>query len=204
MLGLLAQGGWVMYVLLALSVLGVALAVERALYFVRIRGEGRPLTEAVEHALREHGADKARSRFGDRRGPLRDLLRVALAAWSQDPDVLAETLRSEGQQAIERLEGWTAGLSVIAQTSPLLGLLGTVLGMIEAFVAIRDTDGQVEVAALAGGIQEALLTTAFGLIVAIPALCTFRYFDRKAERHIARLDDAARRLVALRRAGGDA
>ena len=81
-----------------------------------------------------------------------------------------------------------------------MGLLGTVTGMIKAFMEIERLSGEVEVATLAGGIWEALLTTAFGLVVAIPALFAYHFFDSKADKYMSLLRDEGARLVALKKA----
>ena len=87
------------------------------------------------------------------------------------------------------------GLGIIGHISPLLGLLGTVAGMIEAFITIEELGGRVDASVLAGGIWEALITTAFGLSVAIPAIVFYHYFEGRVDDIAAQMKDAASEIL---------
>ena len=107
-----------------------------------------------------------------------------------------------GSARIRDMESWLRGLSAIAHLSPLLGLLGTVMGMIEAFMQIERVGSQVDPAVLSGGIWEALLTTAFGLAVAIPAMAAYFYLEGEVDRTRAGMKDAVVRVLVHFRKGG--
>jgi biopolymer transport protein ExbB len=199
MLELLVKGGWVMYAILATSVVAVAIIVERLLYFARIRNDDAGLIRSVEQRLRSEGAAGALQACRQHRGPVRKLVEGCLNEWGAGCERMEDAVSYEGNRALDELENRLRGLSIIAQGAPLLGLLGTVIGMIEAFMRIEDLGGQVNVSALAGGIWEALLTTAFGLSVAIPALFAYHYFESRAGRYESLMRDVGERLVALRR-----
>lgn len=126
-----------------------------------------------------------------------ELAKVLSAALAQAGEEAADT-REVPEEAVEqarfRLQHALTWLASIASVSPLLGLLGTVLGMIEVFSELMNASGQ-QVPALAGGISEALVTTAAGLGVAIPALLFVGHFERRVERLVAEIESAARVLL---------
>ena len=199
MLDLFLKGGWVMYAILGASVLALTIVVERIIFFARIRNDDAALIREVEEALTSSDAASALAACTKCRGLLRHIIATCLPEWERGCERLEDVINFEGNRAVEALEKHLRGLSVIAQSAPLLGLLGTVLGMIEAFIRIEEVGGEVNVSTLAGGIWEALLTTAFGLIVAIPALFFYHFFETKVDRYAGLIRDTGERLVALRR-----
>ena len=100
---------------------------------------------------------------------------------------------------IRELEDWLRPLAVIAQLSPLVGLLGTVLGMINVFVEIEGATNQVNPSLLAGGIWEALITTALGLAIAIPASAAYAYFEGEIDKRAAKISDFGKKLLFQRK-----
>lgn len=202
-LDLLLKGGWVMFPILALSVGALAIILERSVWFLRIRGNDVSVVRSVESAARSGGPAAALDAVAGRRGPLVDVLRACLASWERGPEAMADAARLEGAHGVERLEARLRVLSMLGQAAPLLGLLGTVTGMIGAFMVIERGGRDVDVSQLAGGIWEALLTTAFGLIVAIPVVFAYSWFEGLAARHVARMETAAEILVAVRKDGGE-
>lgn len=125
---------------------------------------------------------------------LAKVLSTGLAQSGQGTAVAREVLEEAVEQARFRLQHALTWLGSIAAVSPLLGLLGTVLGMIDVFGELMNASGQ-QVPALAGGISEALVTTAAGLGVAIPALLFVGHFDRRVERLVSEIETCARALV---------
>lgn len=202
LLGLLAKGGWVMFAILALSVAALALIIERWVFFFRIRRTGAPSIERVASEVRRGGPKAALEALARERGPVRDVLAACLERWEEGARRMEEAARLAGNRAAERLEARLRALSFIAQSAPLFGLLGTVLGMIETFMRIEGAGREVEVSLLAGGIWEALLTTAFGLIVAIPALFAYSNYEGRAARYISWIESGVEMLVSLRDSGG--
>ncbi len=198
MLDLFFKGGWVMYAILAASLLAVTIVVERLIFFARIRSDDISLLNTVERAFGE-GVAGVLDACGRYRGPVQRVVRASLEQWERGEERMQEAAAFEGNRVMDALERNLGGLSIIAQGAPLLGLLGTVIGMIQAFMRIEQAGGEVDVTSLAGGIWEALLTTAFGLIVAIVALFAFHYFEARVNRYVRLMQEAAERLSALRR-----
>ena len=116
---------------------------------------------------------------------------------SMSPTDIDTEVSRVGSREIKELERYLRGLEVIANLSPLLGLLGTVLGMIKAFSKLESAGTKVDPTILAGGIWEALLTTAFGLSVAIPALAAFYLLEGKVENSRSLMKDSATRVISL-------
>jgi len=195
--GLLAKGGPVMLVLLLLSVAALAIVLVKLYQFARL-GLGR--TGFVERAVAALGRgerDQALALLASRAHPVARVMEAVLAA-DADPDLGPDDREAEinrvGSAEIRNLESYLRGLDVIANLSPLLGLLGTVLGMIEAFARLEAAGSKVDPALLAGGIWEALLTTAFGLVLAIPALGAFYMLEGRVDTVRAAMKDAVVRV----------
>jgi len=171
--GLIEAGGPVVAILLVMSVLALAITFLKLWHFGAARiGERRAAREAVA-AYRAGRMDEALAHARGSRSPAARLAAHAIAA-QQRPEARTETVREEvmslGADTLESLRSYLRPLEVIAALAPLLGLFGTVLGMIEAFQELEAAGSRVNPAALSGGIWEALLTTAVGLAVAIPAV----------------------------------
>ncbi|MDO9541379.1 MAG: MotA/TolQ/ExbB proton channel family protein [Kiritimatiellia bacterium] len=199
MLELFIKGGWVMYAILGASVLALTIIIERLIFFARNRNDDISMIRKAEEALRKRGHTAALEECKRHRGLIGNVLASCLREWPLGCERMEDIVNFEGNRAVDLLEKHLRGLSVIAEAAPLLGLLGTVTGMIRAFMKIEDIGGHVNVSSLAGGIWEALLTTAFGLIVAIPALFAYHFFEAKVGRYAKLIRDTGERFVALRR-----
>jgi len=193
----LGSGGPVLAVLLLLSVAALTIVLIKLWQFTRLR-INRP--EPVETALTlwyQGQADVATGVLAGSRQPAARLVHKALVGMQQ-PDVRLGTLREElvrfAAAQLEGLRSWLRALEVIAALSPLLGLLGTVLGMIQAFQQLEAAGARVDPAILSGGIWQALLTTAAGLTVAIPVVLLHAWLERRVERCAHRMEDAATRV----------
>ncbi len=192
----LETGGPALWVIVILSMLTVALILWKAW---RLSLAGAWAGKATEEAVTlwsEGQTDAAIARLTPRRS-LR--ARLALAAMQARMSDLSETDAREETTRVAKslLSGTRSGLralELIATIAPLIGLLGTVLGMIEAFQALQEAGNRADPAALAGGIWEALLTTAAGMAVAIPASMALTWFESVAERVQGDMEDAATRI----------
>lgn len=163
---LVALGGWVVALLLAVSVLAGAVALWKLWHLAALRlGRHDALREALG-LWQAHQQPAARNRLAQARAPLEHLAARTMAA--PRPETLRKRLLAELEAHAARAEAGMRLLDAIAQTAPLLGLFGTVLGMIEAFQALQTGGASVDPAQLAGGIWVALLTTAMGLGIAMP------------------------------------
>lgn len=194
MLEIIKAGGWVMWPIIAGSVIALAIIIERfwTLRAERIAPPG--LAARVWQQLREgrFGRDQLKSLREE--SPLGFILAAGIANARHGRDAMKESIEDAGGHVVHEMERFLSTLGTVAALSPLLGLLGTVLGMIEVFnvVALR---GSGEPAALAHGISMALITTAAGLVVAIPALFFHRWFTRRIDELTVAMEQEAIRLV---------
>ena len=115
------------------------------------------------------------------KGPTAAMVKAAILRWDASQEELAKLLENAALHEIARLERWIWVLALVSNIAPILGFLGTVVGMIQSFNTIERTGGFAKPAELAGGISKALITTCLGLIVAIPALVVYVYFRNKIE-----------------------
>ena len=194
MLDLLIAGGWVMPVIVCCSIVAVSICIER--YFALDRQKIAPphLLATVWRDLK-HGELNAKKLNELRAGsPLGAILAAGISNRGQGRDVMKESISEAASHVVHDLEKYLNSLGTVAAVTPLLGLLGTVVGMIDVFNQIT-TVGTGNANALAGGISEALLTTAAGLIVAIPALVMHRYFTGLVESLVVSLEREAIKLV---------
>lgn len=177
----LALGGPVVAILLAMSILALALVLVKLWQFRHAGvGDHGALIAALDQA--DHGATQAALRqAAQARSHLAPLAVLALNA-TGDTDALRARLTGLAEEAIARLQSGFRLLDSIAQVAPLLGLFGTVLGMITAFQALQEAGANVDPSALAGGIWVALLTTAVGLGVAMPAALVLTWFESRIAR----------------------
>ncbi len=183
---LIEKGGFFMWPLLFCSIAAVAIICERVTYFIRNQGPAVELMETVKKLVQEKKTVEALELCRKTRGPLACIGEVYLSNLHLKKEDREEILHREGSVALEQLENHLNKLATIAHISPLLGLLGTVTGMILAFKQVQ-AGGQADVGLLAGGIWEALLTTAVGLSIAIPAMAAFNYFEARVDKTQSRM-----------------
>ncbi|WP_462321570.1 MotA/TolQ/ExbB proton channel family protein [Halochromatium sp.] len=192
------QGGPVLWILLLLSVAALAITLVKLWQFSRLKLNAR---EPAGQALRywyQRDSKRALATLQGSPQPTAQLLARALqglALPTVDLGLLREELTRLASAQLAQLRAWLRALEVIAALSPLLGLLGTVLGMIEAFQQLELAGSQVDPAVLSGGIWQALLTTAAGLSVAIPVVLVHSWLERRVERCGHQMEDAVTRLL---------
>lgn len=196
-LALLQAGGPVIIILLILSIIALAIILLKLWQFAALRiGSRRFVDEALAY-WRTGRRGEALNVLAGARNPIARVLEVAIRGQAQSrvsEDKVREEVARVGTAQVETLRSHLRSLEVIATLSPLLGLLGTVLGMIEAFQRLEEAGSQVDPAILSGGIWEALLTTAAGLAIAIPTVITLNGLERTIERFGHRLEDAVTRV----------
>lgn len=194
MLELLAAGGWVMVLIVISSIIVLAICFER-LYTLNPKKIAPPhLLATVWKQLKRGEMDASRLRTLRESSPLGRILAAGLANASHGRDVMKESIEEAAAHVVHELERYLNTLGTIAAVAPLLGLLGTVLGMIKVFAEIM-AQGTGNASALAGGISEALITTAAGLTVAIPALVMHRYFTGRIDGIVVELEQETIKLV---------
>lgn len=175
---LFQRGGPVMWPLLACSVLAVAVAVERVIVFWWQHYSYERMTDEFRRVLNDDGGDELRSWLSRIRSPLARVADVYLQHESLPVVQRQELAAQEASYRLTLLEKRLHWLSVIGSLAPMLGLLGTVWGLVEAFHQIELLDGQIQPGDLAAGIWKALLTTVFGLVVALPSLAVYHFLER--------------------------
>lgn len=190
----LRAGGWLMIPIVLCSIIAGAIVLERFWALRRRAIMPGDLASEIER-LSQHDALDAAQLAALRDGSL--LGRILAAGWSarhHSPAAMKERIEDAGRQAVAEMERHLDTLGTIASVTPLLGLLGTVLGMIEVFAAIVEA-GSGDPALLAGGIAKALITTAAGLTVAIPALLFHRYFHSRIQTLVLAMEEQSLRLI---------
>ncbi len=191
-MSLAEQGGLVIYILGILSVFGLALILYKLTQFTILRSQMAREKRALD-LWREAAPVEALKLVKGKQGPVSRLMTAAVTARINgvaDKSALEDRLEIAAAQEITGLRQFMRTLELIAITSPLLGLLGTVIGMIEAFRALEAAGSRVDPSILSGGIWVALLTTAAGLVVAIPAATFHSLFEGAIDKTIARMEQA--------------
>jgi len=191
------SGGWMMLPIILCSIGAMGIIAERMWSLQRKKIVPSELVSQVWSLYLEGKLDKTALRRLKTSSPLGYILAAGLANSEHGREVMKECIEEAGRQVVHNLERFLNTLGTIAAISPLLGLLGTVFGMIEIFSALvqRGTGGDPSV--LAGGISVALITTAAGLVVAIPSLIFHRHFERLVDEYIVNMEAEALKLVEI-------
>ena len=195
MIAFLSKGGVLVVPILLCSVLALAIFVERLIRFSTMRSRGAGLAEKIVgliHGGKEKDAYDAAIRSNS---PMGRVLAEAIDVRNQDREILETVLASATENEVRNLSAYTQALATIGNIAPLLGLLGTVIGMIKAFMVIQQMGGKVNAAVLAGGIWEAMLTTALGLCVALPTMVAHSYLMARIDAYEARLQEGSVRFL---------
>ena len=194
MLELVIAGGWLMVLILLSSVIAVAICIER-LYTLNPKKIAPPhLLATVWKQLKAGEMDAGKLKTLKQSSPLGRILAAGLSNAYHGREVMKESIQEAAGHVVHELERYLNTLGTIAAVAPLLGLLGTVVGMIKVFAEIM-SQGTGNASALAGGISEALITTAAGLSVAIPALVMHRYFVGRIDGIVVELEQETIKLV---------
>lgn len=195
------DGGWLMYVLALMSFLMVALVVYCFIVLREQQVVPRGLHRELVAGIRAGDLEAARRACERQASPLSE---VALAGIeyvstvpSVDQGILKDVIEGEGVRQADVLQGQTQYLLDIAVVAPMVGLLGTIFGMLQAFDPVALNIESAKPVALAGGISKALLTTAFGLIVGIPAMALYAWLRRRAARLVSALESASTEIMTL-------
>jgi len=189
MIEFLAKGGMLVIPILLCSVIALAIFLERVIRYARIPERGSGLAEQVARHLREGRPDQGRETALGSHSPMGRVLAQVIEVVDQDRDTLETVMNHSTDEEVRTLSRYLQTLATIGNIAPLLGLLGTVLGMIKAFMVIQEMGGKVNAAVLAGGIWEAMLTTALGLSVALPTMVAHSYLVGRVDRFEARLQE---------------
>ncbi|CEA05503.1 MotA/TolQ/ExbB proton channel [Pseudomonas saudimassiliensis] len=193
---LISAGGWLMLPIILSSVVALAIVFER-LWALRSSRVAPPnLLGQVWRWIKDGQLDAARIKSLRADSPLGEILAAGLANTRHGREIMKESIQEAATKVIHELERYLNTLGTVAAITPLLGLLGTVIGMIDVFTAVM-VQGTGNTAVLAGGISKALITTAAGLTVAIPALFFHRFFVRRVDELVVAMEQEATKLVEV-------
>jgi biopolymer transport protein ExbB len=196
MLEIVQAGGWLMLPIILCSVIAVAIVLERLWTLQQKRVLPPNSTMQLWEWASANQLDAQQLQQVQQSSPFGQVLAAGFANRSASREVLKEVVEDAGRHAVHDLERYLNTLGTIAGISPLLGLLGTVSGMIRSFTAIT-TEGVGNPTVLAGGISEALITTAAGLVVAIPALIAYRYLRGRVDGLVVQIEKESNRFIEM-------
>jgi biopolymer transport protein ExbB len=195
-LDLIKAGGWLMAPLLACSLVAMVIIIDRLLALRRARVLPEQLLAILRHWTEQGGISPQEVESLPLNSPLGRIIATGLERRGQSRNLLRERIEDTGRHVVHELERFLSALGTIAAISPLLGLLGTVAGMIKIF-QIVSVQGNSNFSLLSVGIAEALLTTAAGLTVAIPSLLFYRYFHARISELVVRMEQETLRLIDI-------
>jgi len=184
-----AKGGVLVCPIILCSVVVLAIFTERMIAFARIRIRGYGLVKEVAQYVRNGKSAKALELARESESPMGRVLVDAIEVADQNSETLETVIINSTGKEIRELSRYLQALATIGNIAPLLGLLGTVVGMIKAFMVIQQMGGKVNAAVLAGGIWEAMMTTALGLSVALPAMVAHSYLIARVDEYETQLQD---------------
>ncbi len=194
MFELVKSGGWLMLPIILCSIISISIIAERFWSLRREKVLPKHLVATIWNTVKQDSLKRADIEALARSSALGNILSAGLLHRDESRDRIKESIEERGREVVHDLERFLNTLGTIASISPLLGLLGTVIGMISVFAAIT-THGVGNPAALASGISQAMITTAAGLTVAIVSLVFYRYFRRKVDSIIVVMEREAIKMV---------
>jgi biopolymer transport protein ExbB len=189
------KGGIIMWFILACSIIGLTVIIDRYIVIRKAKINVPAFMVRIRGLLKKKDVSGAISYCMEEKSPVANIIRKGLTKYKLGHERVKEAIENAGRQEISKLEKGLAVLASISGIAPLLGFLGTVTGMITAFMTIEDLAGSANPSDLAGGIWEALLTTAFGLMVGIPALAFYNYFVGAVKKLVGDMETVANDVV---------
>jgi biopolymer transport protein ExbB len=193
---IIKSGGWMMWPLMICSIGAMAIIAERFWTLRKSKIVPEDLVVQVWKLHKDNRLDDVTLRRLKASSPLGRIIAAGVGNSAHGREIMKESIEDVGRQVTHDLERFLDALGLIAEVSPLLGLLGTVFGMIEIFSQLMQ-HGAGDPTVLAGGISVALITTATGLSVAIPSLIFHRYFLRRVDEYVINMEAEALRLVEM-------
>ena len=193
---IIKAGGWLMLPIIAASIVALAIIIERFWTLQKERVAPKYLAAKIWQWSKDGKLDENRILQVRKSSPLGRILAAGLLNKNYDREVMKESIEETGRHVAYELQRFLNTLGTIAAISPLLGLLGTVIGMIQVFSVITNV-GVGDPGELAGGISKALITTAAGLSVAIPSLIFVRYFRRRVDGLVVGMEEESIKLVEV-------
>ncbi|MEI8095535.1 MAG: MotA/TolQ/ExbB proton channel family protein [Spirochaetales bacterium] len=197
MLDILVKGGPVLWLIMVLAVPVLAVVVERLLYFRRIHTDEDKLLSRVKSAIEKGHHEEALAICDTNEAPLGALIRSGIESRNLPEAELREVVREAALRELGRIEAGIAAVGTIGNIAPLLGLLGTVSGIINSFNVLGDFGAASDPSVLAKGIAEALITTAAGIVLAVPSMVAYSTLSGMANKIIGALEGQAGDLVRI-------
>lgn len=198
------RGGFLMYPILLCSIAALAIFLERSFVLRRTRQENDRFLREVRTHLRPGRLDDAIETCRENNAPLARIFLAGLLRVSDGEDRTRQSIEEAGQREVAELMRRVGGLATVVGGAPLLGFLGTVVGMIQAFQQVERLSGHVDASVLAGGIWQALLTTAAGLVVAVPTFFAHNFLVSRIQAQVRLMEERSRQLMLLLTTGRDA
>ena len=197
LLQIVAKGGILMIPIAACWLISFFILIERLITLRKIRINSRTFILQIKNLINKNMLSEAIMLCKRTPGPIAKIAKAAVEKYNKPRSEIKDAIESAGKLEIYHIEKNLGILGTIAAIAPLLGFLGTVTGMIKAFMRIQMLGGNVDANVLAGGIWEALLTTAAGLAVGIPALIFYNWLQSKVERFVFEMEDSSSALTDL-------
>ena len=191
------KGGILMWPIMLCSIVALAITIERFFSLRRATIDTREFMDAMRTVLRQNRIQEAVGICDETDGPIARITKAGLLKHKRSKEDIREAIEDAGHLEIPRLERYLSALATCANVAPLLGLLGTVAGMIRAFAQIQHKQGQVNPSDLAEGISNALVTTAAGLMLAIPAMAVYFYLRGRVIKIIAEVEAQSSEFIEL-------
>ena len=193
------KGGPLMWPILLCSVVSVTIILERLYHLHQTKRKILipDFVSNIKELLKKKKLKEAKEFCEQTKGPLTTIILAGITNYSRCFEEKGNIVSRVGAGEVRKLERNLSGLALIADISPLLGLSGTVTGLIRAFMKIQELGGRVDANQLAGGIWEALITTAAGLFVAIPTLAAYHYFEKRVGLYASVMKDTAAEILEL-------
>jgi len=189
------KGGVIMWLILASSIVGLAVVFDRLMFLRRAKINVPAFMVRLRGLIKKKDINEAVSVCMQEKSPIANIIRKGLKKYRFGHDRVKDAIENAGKQEVINMEKGLSVLATVAGISPLLGFLGTVTGMITAFMTIEDLAGSANPSDLAGGIWEALITTAFGLIVGIIAFALYNYLVSAVKRLVGDMETVANDVV---------
>jgi len=201
MVDFIVKGGVVLWIIMGLSLVGLAIVVERLLYFRRIGVDEDKLLSRVRASVEKGHYDEAMAICDTNESPMSALIKAGIEHRGYSEMEQKELLKDAASQETPRLERNISALGTIAHIAPLLGLLGTVTGTMEAFGVLGRFGAVADPSILAAGVSEALITTVGGIVVAVPAVIFYNFLVGKVNLILVKMEYQVNALVLMINAG---
>ena len=203
---LMVKGGWIMWPLMVCSIAAAVLFFERVFHLHRAQIKPDDFLNGIYTIVNRGNTAEAVSICDQTPGPVAQMVRTALLHSDEQPGELKQTITKAGLGEVPRLEKNLGGLLTIAQIAPLLGLMGTVIGLIRVFMAMEQNAPLAEITDVSAGIWQALTTTAVGIAISIPAYAGYNFMLSRVENITLNMEHAAEeiyRFLVYERSDGD-